>query len=263
MKERILFDKCPLCACSNLDDCKTGNCSKHPLYNSELSSIIRWKQCSNCAHIFTEGYFSEDACKLIYSKTQKKQQVGFQIEQQRSISSRMIEKILPYVSSGQWLDVGFGNGALILTAHEYGFTPIGLDLRADNIRRMASLGVECHCTDITELTLESKCSVISMADILEHIPYPKNALQAAHNLLIDKGILFISMPNIESIIWKLMDKQNVNPYWGEIEHYHNFSRASLYRLLQELNFEPIRYGISERYRACMEVIAQRNTIMEL
>jgi hypothetical protein len=28
-------------------------------------------------------------------------------------------------------------------------------------------------------------------------------------------------------------------------------------LLREIGFEPLRYGISERYRACMEVIARK------
>ena len=57
--------------------------------------------------------------------------------------------------------------------------------------------------------------------------------------------------------WRLLDAAKVNPYWGELEHYHNFSRARLYALLKECGFEPIHYTISERYRVCMEVIARR------
>ena len=65
------------------------------------------------------------------------------------------------------------------------------------------------------------------------------------------------MPNSESILWEAMNKQNANPYWGEIEHYHNFSRSRLYALLKEYGFLPRRYGVSERYRVCMEVVAER------
>ena len=54
-----------------------------------------------------------------------------------------------------------------------------------------------------------------------------------------------------------LDRQKANPYWAEIEHCHNFSRSRLYALLREMGFEPVRYGISERYRACMEVIARK------
>ena len=46
------------------------------------------------------------------------------------------------------------------------------------------------------------------------------------------------------------------PYWAEIEHYHNFDRASLYKLLAECGFEPVSYGVSDRYRCTMEVVAR-------
>jgi hypothetical protein len=257
MNERILYPKCPLCDCLTLIDSVTGNCSKHPLYHNSLNALMRWKQCADCGHIFTEGYYTDDICKLIYSKTNENQQVGFDIERQRITSSHMVEKVLPYVTEGNWLDVGFGNGSLLFTAQEYGFIPIGVDLRKDTVNKMSSLGIESYWVNITELTLNTKCSVISMADVLEHMPYPKDALRAAHGLLSDEGIIFISMPNIESIVWKALDQNNANPYWGEIEHYHNFSRTRLYRLLREFGFEPVRYGISERYRVCMEVLARK------
>jgi 2-polyprenyl-3-methyl-5-hydroxy-6-metoxy-1,4-benzoquinol methylase len=167
----------------------------------------------------------------------------------------MIEKALPFASDGIWLDVGFGNGSLLFTAQEYGYRPIGVDLRRANVDFMNALGVEAHCSDLGSLPLEHQCSVISMADVLEHMPFPRMGLQAAHDLLKPNGVLLISMPNSESMIWKAMDKQHANPYWGEIEHYHNFSRTTLYRLLNEHDLKPVRYGISERYRACMEVVA--------
>lgn len=257
MKERILFDKCPLCDCKSLIDFATGNCSNHKLYHPSLCADIKWKQCDNCTHIFTEGYYTDEVCQLIYSKTHENQQVGFDLEKQRIVSSRIIEKVLPYISEGNWLDVGFGNGSLLFTAHEYGFTPIGLDLREDTVKTMSALGVEAYCEDIAKISLSSKCSVISMADVLEHIPYPKHALQAAHRLLADDGVLFISMPNIDSMVWKALDHYNENPYWEEMEHYHNFGRTRLYSLLRELNFNPVRYGISDRYRIGMEVIARK------
>lgn len=255
--DRILFERCPLCEGSALADSVTADCSAHPLYHDSLSAVIRWKQCAGCGHVFTEGYYTDDACQAIYGKTNENQQVGFDLERQRIVSSRMVDKVLAYVDAGNWLDVGFGNGSLLFTAHEYGFVPIGVDLRADNVRTMLALGIESYCVDIAELSLQSKCSVISMADVLEHIPFPKNALRAAHGLLADGGILFVSMPNSESIVWKAMDQSNVNPYWGEMEHYHNFSRSRLYALLRECSFEPVRYGISERYRVGMEVIARK------
>jgi SAM-dependent methyltransferase len=257
MNERILFGICPLCESPDLADAATGDCSGHPLYHGSLSKLIRWKRCGACAHVFTEGYYTEEAARLIFGRTNAQQQVGADMEQQRFASAHIVEKILPYVSAGIWMDVGFGNGSLLFTAQEYGFKPLGLDLRAENVRALTTFGIEAHCKDITDLALPLRCAVISMADVVEHVPYPKKPLRAAHQLLSDAGVLFISMPNMESALWQTLDRQMANPYWAEIEHYHNFSRSRLYVLLREVGFEPVRYGISERYRACMEVLARK------
>lgn len=257
MQARIAFGRCPLCECPDLADSAKADCSGHPLYHPSLGRLVQWKQCTACGHVFTEGYFTDEALKLVFSRTHDNQQVGFNLEQQRYLSARIVEKILPYADSGVWLDVGFGNGSLLLTAQEYGFTPLGLDLRADNVKAMSAFGIEAHCRDIADLSLASACAVISMADVLEHAPYPKQTLRAAHRLLAGGGVLLVSMPNMESMLWKAMNQQRANPYWAEIEHYHNFSRSRLYALLREMGFEPVRYGISERYRACMEVIARK------
>lgn len=257
MPERILYERCPLCESENIQPHKIGDCSNHALYNSKLESAMRWKECSACSHIFTEGYFTEEACQIIFEKTNENQKLGGPLEQNRSVSAKMIDRVLPYVSEGVWLDVGFGNASLLFTAQEYGFTPIGTDLRVANVDTLNSLGIEAYAKNITDLELKSACSVISMADVLEHIPYPKDALLAANRMLRADGILLISMPNSENIIWDLMTQQDINPYWGEIEHYHNFSRTRLYALLAEYGFAPRRYGISERYRLCMEIVAQK------
>lgn len=257
MNERIPFGKCPLCESPDLADAATGDCSAHPLYHASLGKLIRWKRCGACAHVFTEGYYTQEAARLIFSRTNVQQQVGADMEQQRFASAHIVEKILPYAGAGIWMDVGFGNGSLLFTAQEYGFRPLGLDLRAENVKALAAFGIEAHSKDITELSLASPCAVISMADVVEHVPYPKEPLRAAHRLLAADGVLFISMPNMESVLWQTMDRQKANPYWAELEHYHNFSRSRLYALLREVGFEPVRYGISERYRACMEVIARK------
>ncbi len=258
MSDRVNYTQCPLCDSSKFSKHYTGDCSRHPLYDRRISSEIVWLKCDDCTHVFTSGYYTEEACKIIFGKTLPHQRVGAKVEQQRYVSAKMIDRILPYKSDGAWLDVGFGDGSLLFTAGEYGFTPIGIDLRSDNVNTMNKLGIKAFCMDIADLVLDEKCSVISMADVLEHIPFPKTALEVSHKLLDDKGVLFLSMPNSENIIWDMMTKENVNPYWGELEHYHNFSRTRLYELLQENGFTPVSYGISSRYKLCMEVIAVKN-----
>lgn len=257
MEERVLYKSCPLCDSSSFSEHRVGDCSNHFLYNKSLNSSIRWMKCGACGHVFTSGYFSEAACQLIFSKTHESQRIGFGLEENRIVSAKMIDKVLPHVSSGVWMDIGFGNGSLLFTAKEYGFTPVGLDLRKHNVELLRSLGVEAYCSDVMDLKLTEKCSVISMMDVLEHMPFPKAGLAAVGELVKPGGYLLISMPNSESIVWDLTTEEGVNPYWGEIKHYHNFGRSRLYSLLEEVGFSAVAYSVSERYRMGMEVVAKK------
>ncbi|MDR3417108.1 MAG: class I SAM-dependent methyltransferase [Nevskia sp.] len=257
MSDRIPYDTCPLCGCCVLPDYCTVDCSAHPLYTEGLSPEMRWKECADCGHIFTEGYFTEEACRLLFSRTNEHQQPGHNAEALRPISSRMVEKVLPFAAGGCWLDVGFGNGSLLFTAREYGFAPIGVDVRSESVDAISTLGIEAHCCTLEHLTLREPCAVVSLADVLEHMPFPRQGLQVAHRLLADSGVLFVSMPNMDCVPWILLDQEGINPYWAELEHYHNFSRDRLYRLLRQAGFEPVHYGVSERYRLGMEVVARK------
>ncbi len=122
---------------------------------------------------------------------------------------------------------------------------------------MRSLGYPAHCVKFTDFNDEEGFDVISMADVLEHMPFPRQALRHAAGLLKPGGLVFISMPNMDCLIWRLLDRQESNPYWAELEHCHNFTRERLYALLCEVGFDPCHYAVNARYLAGMEVIARR------
>lgn len=258
LEARILYDNCPLCESNNISKSIIGDCSKHQMYNPKIPSEMQWMKCWDCQHQFVEGYYTDEALDVIFSKTAKYLEVGYKIEEQRIISARIIEKILPFKSDGCWLDVGFGNGSLLFTAQEFGFEPIGVDLRKESVEIIKGLGIDAYCDLVQNIEFEKPISVVSMLDVLEHIPYPKEVLLSLSNKMDKDGCLIISMPNSESMIWKIMSKQNENPYFNSIEHYHNFSKTRLESLLIECGFEIKKYGISERYRSCMEIIAKKD-----
>ncbi|MDC6451526.1 class I SAM-dependent methyltransferase [Alphaproteobacteria bacterium] len=134
---------------------------------------------------------------------------------------------------------------------------MGVDLRKENVSILQSLGIQAHCDLVQNIKFEKSISVVSMMDVLEHIPYPKEVLISLHSKMDDDGCLLISMPNSESILWKSWSNQGINPYFNSIEHYHNFSRTRIVSLLNECGFNFKAYGVSERYRSCMEVVAQK------
>jgi ubiquinone/menaquinone biosynthesis C-methylase UbiE len=255
--ERVAYDACPLCAGTRIPPILEADCTKHKIYRPELPPTVIWHECGDCGHVFTSGYFGDEALKVLFEKTHDNQTVGHEMESQRVVSAKMVARVARYISAGDWLDVGFGNGSLLFTAEEWGFRPVGIDLRKQNVEMLHMLGYEAHCAGIETLTDDGRFSVISMADVLEHMPFPKQGLREARRLLKPGGVMFLSMPNMDNMAWRLLHANQVNPYWGEIEHYHNFSRKRLYALLTEHGFRAEEYQISERYRLGMEVIARR------
>ena len=258
---RILYRYCPLCRSANYKLIAQSNCRSQPLYRPELPEIINWQQCDDCGHIFTDGYFSEETTHLLLSNAHDYQLPGpREIEKFRMASAKIIDRISGVLGkqNGKWLDVGFGNGSLITTAEEHGFRPIGIDLRQAAVTNMQQYGYEAHHMDFLDYREYESLTVISMADVLEHMPYPRENLCHALKLLKPQGILFISCPNADSFLWRVFDQRKINPYWQEIEHFHNFGRHRLYALLSELEVKPVYYTVSERYKMGMEIISVKS-----
>lgn len=254
---RILYEGCPLCESKNFIKSTVGDCSHHHLYHSNIPPKMQWMSCEDCKHEFIDGYLTDEAAELVFTKTPDYLKVGNEIEKNRYVASEIIEKVLPYKSKGVWLDVGFGNGSLLFTAHEYGFEPVAVDLRKENVSIIQQFGIQGYCGLVQNIKFEKPISVISMMDVVEHIPYPKEVLISMYSKMEKDGCLLISMPNAGSLFWEIMTIKNVNPYFNSIEHCHNFTKTRLESLLNECGFSVKRYGISKRYRFCMEIVAQK------
>jgi SAM-dependent methyltransferase len=258
---RTAYESCPLCGDKGFAQEIVGDCSHHKCYHAELPPKMRWMRCAACSHSFVDGYFTAEALKLVFQSTQDNQQLAGDLYRTREVSADVVEKIKRVsgqgVPTGRWLDVGLGNAALITTADEYGYDAVGIDLRSNTVEAARNAGLEAYEIRLEDFKPEAPFDVISMADVLEHVPYPKEMLSAARELLTDSGLLFLSMPNSDSFVWRYATQTNRNPFWGEIEHYHNFGRERLYQLLAEFGFEPVDYGISRRYFFSMEVIARK------
>jgi protein O-GlcNAc transferase len=258
---RHAYDACPLCAAPDIRELRQADCASHALYTSAIPPSMTWMQCGACEHVFTEGYWTAESLAEIFAKTHPNQKPGADMERNRGVAARIVDKVAARfigvpTADDHWLDVGFGNGALLFAAAEYGFTPVGLDLRADSVNALRRIGIEAHCCDLTEFVSHERFAVLSMADVLEHMPFPKIGLLHARGLMQRDGVLFVSCPNAEAPLWAMWNAQGANPYWQEIEHHHNFTRTRLYALLRATGFEPIAYSASERYRCGMEVIAR-------
>jgi SAM-dependent methyltransferase len=156
-----------------------------------------------------------------------------------------------------WLDVGIGDGALLLAAAEWGFEPVGFDFRAEQIASLRARGIEAHEGAIESFDAAGRFGIVSFNDRLPRLVDPGEALASARQLLSEDGLLVLTMPNRDAPLFKQLDADGRNPAWGEIASIHMFGRVRLYALLREQGFQPLEYRASARLRAGMDVIARR------
>jgi predicted O-linked N-acetylglucosamine transferase (SPINDLY family)/SAM-dependent methyltransferase len=255
---RIPYDVCPACGGADLPIIKDADCTRHPGYGPGIPVSITWRQCSACKHVFSSGYFTPEAHAAILAKSPPHRAVGHDLEAQRVLSARIVSRIAKLMPSGDWLDAGFGNASLLFTAAEWGYRPVGIDPRPASVEALVKLGCEAYRVPIEELDTSGRFSVISLSDLLTHVPYPRTALTAAYRLLKPGGALLCSAPNRAAMVWRILDETGWNPYWGELEHYHQFTFDGLCKLLDEHGFRPVEYNISERIPAGMDVLAVKS-----
>jgi SAM-dependent methyltransferase len=258
------FQACPLCASTETGWLRSDPCDKHPLWQVGLPETMHWMVCKQCGHVFSRDYFTLEGLDLLFSRANPGQLGGPEIDLERFHWAPTVERVqrhlplAPWLTDGTvWMDIGCGSGGLVITAAEYGFTALGLDTRCQAVERITGMGYLASLGDLSELSVSDPVDVISLADVLEHVPFPREALARVRSALRPEGLLLVSCPNLDCGSWRRSTVDGTNLYWGEIEHLHNFSRTSLMRLLAEEGFVSLEYSVSTRYRSCMEVIARR------
>jgi len=262
---------CPLCG-GQSQPLGEYDCRMHPLWHGELPPTLSWQRCPDCAHVHTASVWSAAGLAALFRHANPAQlaSLAAQHDSLRAQWAPVVERatrwlggyaaVLAVGAAPWWVDVGCGDGALLMTAADFGYRVQGLDARSETAARVSELGYPVAAADFLAWTPPAELAelrVLSLMDVLEHLPDPRAALRHAHTLLAADGLLVLSLPDAGASSWQLLDRSGQNPYWIEIEHYHNFSRASLTRLLQECGFAVVDFAIPQRYRAQMEIYARR------
>ena len=244
---RTAYPGCPLCYGKGTV-IRSELCSRHG-----VDYALTWMKCGDCGHVHTSHYFDEEEQKRLLSAVTEDGIFGGGIDEQRVRWGFVVERILRHVHPlGRWVDVGVGNGGFLFTASEFGLDVTGIDIRPFILEPLQKLGYKVELADAMEYDYRGS-SVVVLADIIEHMPYPKELLKRIREQT--RGALFVSCPNMDTVSWRYSDSIGKSPYWTEPEHFHNFTRARLEDLLRECGFTPVDYAINSRYTSGMDVIA--------
>ena len=155
------------------------------------------------------------------------------------ILERDFQMVVP--AGARILDVGCGNGDFIALAKERGYSVQGVDVSASSVRLCRKRNLDVVQGTLSDLPLEQKFDILTMWDVVEHVPDPFVLLHRAWNLLRPGGHLVIKTPLVSDSTFRIVSA--VPPLAGRVlqtpKHVQFFTKRSLNRLAHETTFEAV------------------------
>ena len=149
---------------------------------------------------------------------------------------RVVERAKP--GGGRLLDVGSGTGIFLEEAlRSRRWQVMGVEPTEAAARYSAkALGCEVVTGRFSEVQLpEADFDVITLWNVIEHLPSPTADLRRACQLLRPDGRLVFTVPNVESVEARVFGRHWVG--WDLPRHLYLFPRATLHHMLRGLGLE--------------------------
>ncbi len=197
-------------------------------------------QCQNCGLVMTNP--RDDAATLAAIYANLADEVYDAEEQNRQRVARQRIRLIAGCATQaapRLLDLGCATGIFAGAAQAAGWQAHGLEPSAWAIRqaRQRFPAVAFSQGKIEDAVFSpGSFDVITLWDVLEHVPEPALTLKKIHPWLAEDGWLLINVPDIASLPARLMGK-----HWVLMlrEHLWYFSPATLEKLLEQCGYQMI------------------------
>lgn len=149
------------------------------------------------------------------------------------VARNRVKYVRPFAPArGVWLDVGTGNGAMLVAADEVGYEAIGVELHPRTAEEAAAvLGRRVLSMAEAFLDEHDPPIVVSFYDVLEHLVEPRGVLKRFARRLAPGGVLAVEVPDAGSA-----RARNLRGRWKHVkpdEHLGYFTESVLKRLVAE------------------------------
>lgn len=178
---------------------------------------------------------------------------GEAFERMRGIARQhlaMLLRSVPQPHGLRLLDVGCSSGLFLDEARKAGFDVHGAELSPDTARFAHDFfGLDVHAGDWRDAGYaDGSLDVITLFDVIEHLPDPKGELIALRRLLKPGGVLLMSTPDIDGLFPRLsyLVAETID-YWPHPEpphHLYQFSARTLQAMTSVAGFAPVRKDLT-------------------
>jgi 2-polyprenyl-3-methyl-5-hydroxy-6-metoxy-1,4-benzoquinol methylase len=234
------------------------NCAQGNVKTLFIDSNNRVVRCTNCQLQFAYTYPEhEDADSEIYSLEYFAEAIE---EDKNTERQRIFGQMLNEIESilgrkGRLLDIGAGEGTLMVTAESRGWQVEGTDISSAIVQHCrGGLGLTLHHGPIEDLALPAQSfDAIVLNHVLEHVRNPLTTMQEAARLLRDGGIVRVEVPNVGSfssqfknLLSRLHLKKSPWKHYSTDHHFWFYTPRTLKQTLETAGFEVMRLRAPNR-----------------
>jgi SAM-dependent methyltransferase len=244
--------------------------SRPQMFRIWFDDYLKLYRCKSCG--FVSQYPGPGSYNVVtdykdkYSLDFLKAGQEFMYPMRRVVLQDIVNRITKYQAVGNILDVGCGDGHFLYLSSKKGFSCYGVE-GSEKLSKYASSKSGAKVIQglyNKEMFPENSFDVISLIQVLEHIPTPINALETAKYHLRPNGILVIEIPSIYApnfIAYRLTRiKKFVKPPSGVIfSHFGYYNPKSLFALTQKCGFnneELVTGRWKYKYSGYLKIIGQ-------
>lgn len=157
----------------------------------------------------------------------------------RALQARkLIETLSPYAMGKKLLDVGAGAGILVEEAASLGYDAVGVEPSRWLAERAKERGLNVIHGTLPHPDATGPFDVVTMIDVVEHVPDPIAVLRDLRDVLAPGGIAAVVTPDVGSMAARLLGKK----WWHyRIAHIGYFDRATFMRALGDAGLEPVAF----------------------
>jgi len=145
------------------------------------------------------------------------------------------------------LDVGCAMGSMLQEAKAAGWNPVGVET-SEFAARYAAENTSCrvHAGTLEKAAFQSgSFDVVTLMDVIEHVPDPLGLAREIHRILRPGGVLFIVTPNFSSFFVRLYGRTAYG-VWPD-QHVVYFQPSTMEKLLRDVGFARIITGSKDFY----------------
>jgi len=139
------------------------------------------------------------------------------------------------------LDIGCGTGEFLSFAEERGYDAVGVEpsKRLAEAAREKDLKVYDGTVEAFSDEHDERFDLITLFNVLEHVPNPAEVLRTARSLLIDEGVVVVKVPNdFNPLQVAAKESLDLEQWWITAPaHIYYFDNKSLGALMEDLGFD--------------------------